>query len=69
MNECNKARDTAVLTGDPIDWVRYRVLRNESTNLQRKDKADFTKETFKHIEETKDSSELHRLTKDLLGLD
>ena len=67
MVQRDLARDIAVVTGDSADWLAYRDLRNEATSQQRKDKADFTAATFRHIEETNDAAKLHSVTRELLG--
>ena len=61
------ARETAKLTDNEADWQTYRNRRNDCTKLQKADKNKYLLETYKNIEDEKDSGRLFSTTRRLLN--
>ena len=67
MLERDMAREVARVSGSNQDWDTYRQLRNQSTRMQRADKASYQKRMFDKFEQENDTSRLYGMTKSLLG--
>ena len=67
-----KNRDTARLiakdTNTDTDWHNFRQLRNLCTKLQRQDRATFFRDTYKRLEEERDTTNIFGITRELLGI-
>ena len=68
MRYSNLAREKAKVTDDFDDWNDYKIRRNDCTKRQINDKMKRQKEIFDKIETEKDSSELFKMTRNLLNI-
>ena len=67
MNLRNMAREKAKSMDDPEDWEDFRTRSNDCTNRQRCDRIKYYNDMLKNIEYEKNSSQLFKTTKQLLG--
>ena len=63
----NEARDSAVASSQPEDWVTYRSLRNLCNLRVKQDRKKNLKETYERLQENNDSKGLYNLTKKKMG--
>ena len=67
MASRDEARARARITGEMEHWDQFRRLMNSCTSLQKKDRQNYLKSTYKKIEEERDSANLFTTTRNLLG--
>ena len=67
MTDRDKARDIAIETQDPHRWQTYRAKRNECTKMNNKDRNNHFKKIYTDIANEKDTKNLHKTTRELLG--
>ena len=63
----NLKKDEARLSNLDSSWKDYKKLRNECTNLLRKDRMNSYKKLHEKIDETNDTKELYKQVKSQLG--
>ena len=66
MEERDRLRDVARMTGAPEDWASYRVSRNRCVKDLSKCKKSHFNKIYEQMEDTHDSRGLYRLTNELL---
>ena len=67
MQERNDARTFARVNDTDDNWNHFKILRNECTRMQRRDRKESLRETFENIEKEDDSARLFGITRKLLG--
>ena len=63
----DSARETARNSQKIEDWTKYRILRNDCTKQQKRDKRHYLRDMYKRYETEDNSSALYGLTRQLLG--
>ena len=67
MLQRDNVQEMVRTTQDEANWLSYKVLRNNCTKDQRKDRRKYLRMTYDNIENENDSARLYSLTKQLLG--
>ena len=67
MLERDSLREVARRTQEEEDWRKFRISRNVCTSRQRKNKQTFLQDSYRKLEDEKDTGRLFAMTRRLLG--